>query len=187
MSAKQHLNFHGEVCTFVRRFHPSLTGAPVLALPTPSTPQIVLSTMRERGINAIKKRVDLDVRLCGRRQGVTFRINSFTGSFVEPRSPHQHSFCRAVPNSCDTVSCRKVSLYSLVICVSSRAIVSNSFVSVALRRVNARNTARLISVTSAFSTASTSVSWVRAAWLCNSAAVSSLPKGATNVAFSSIS
>ena len=29
--------------------------------------------------------------------------------------------------------------------------------------------------------------WVRAAWLCDSAAVSSLPKGATNVVFSSIS
>ena len=80
-----------------------------------------------------RMRVDLDVCLCGRRQGVL--------------------------NSCDTVSCRKVSLFSLVICVSSRAIVSNSFISAALRRVNARNTARMISVTSAFSTAFTSVSW----------------------------
>ena len=34
MPAKQHLNFHGTVSTFVRQFHPSLTGAPVLALPT---------------------------------------------------------------------------------------------------------------------------------------------------------
>ena len=105
MSAKQHLNFHGTVSTFVRRLHPSMTGAPVLTEPTPSTPQTVLSTMRERGINADKKRVDLDVCLCGRRQGVL--------------------------NSCDTVSCRKVSLFSLVICVSSRAIVSNSFISAA--------------------------------------------------------
>ena len=66
----------------------------MLALPTPSTPRTVLSTMRERRINADKKRVDLDVCLCGRRQGVL--------------------------NSCDTVSCRKVSLFSLVICVPSR-------------------------------------------------------------------
>ena len=129
--------------------------------PTTSTPLTVLSTTRERGINADKKRVDLDVCLCGRRQRVL--------------------------NSCDTVSCRKVSLFSSVVCVSSRAIISNSFVSVALRRVNAGNTERLISVTSAFSTAFTSVSWVRAAWLCDSAAVSSLPKRVTNVAFSSIS
>ena len=78
----------------------------MLNLPTPSTPQTVLSTTKERGINADKKRVDLDVCLCGRRQGVL--------------------------NSCDTVSCRKVSLFSLVICVSSRAIVSNSFISAAL-------------------------------------------------------
>ena len=104
----------------------------------------------------------------------TFRLNSFTGSSS-----------RVVLNSCDTVSCRKVSLFSLVICVPSRAIVSNSFVSTVLRRVNARNTARMISVTSAFSTTLTSVSWVRAAWLCDSAAVSSLPKGVTDVAFSS--
>ena len=136
----------------------------------------------------IKKRVDLDVCLCGRRQGVTDDASSQQfHRLVEPRSPHQHSCCRAVLNSCDTVSRRKVSLFSLMICVPSRAIVSNSFVSAALRRVNARNTARLISVTSAFSTAFTSVSWVRAAWLCESVAVSSLPKGATNVAFSSIS
>ena len=52
--------------------------------------------------------------------------------------------------------------------------MSNSFVSEALRRVNARITARLISVTSAFSTAFTSVFWERDAWPCNSAAVSSL-------------
>ena len=80
MPAKQHLNFHGTVNAFVCRLHPSLTGTPVLALPTPSAPQIVLSTMRERETNADKKGVNLDVRLCGRRQGVTFRINSFTGS-----------------------------------------------------------------------------------------------------------
>ena len=78
---------------------------------------------------------------------------------VKPRSPHQHSCCKAVLNSCDTVSRQKVSLYSFVICVSSRAIASNTFVSVALRRVNAQNTARLISVTSAFSTTFTSVTW----------------------------
>ena len=76
---------------------------------------------------------------------------------------------------------------SLMTCFSSRAIASNSFVSLALRRVNARNTAHLISVTSAFSTAFTSVTWMRAVWLCDSAAVSSLPKGVINVAFSSIS
>ena len=67
-------------------------------------------------------------------------------------------------------------MFSLMTCVSSRAIVSNSFISVALRCVNARNTPRLISVTWAFSIAFTSVSWVRAALLCDSAAVSSLPK-----------
>ena len=33
MPAKQHLNFHGTMSTFVRRFHPSLSGAPVLNLP----------------------------------------------------------------------------------------------------------------------------------------------------------
>ena len=70
MSAKQQLNFHGTVSMFVRRLHPSLTEAPVLAPPTPSTPQIVLSITRERGINADKKGVGLDVCLCGRRQGV---------------------------------------------------------------------------------------------------------------------
>ena len=58
----------------------------------------------------------------------------------------------------------------------------NRINSAALRSVNARNTAHLISVISAFST----VSWMRAAWLCDSAAVSSLPKGVTNVVFSSI-
>ena len=73
---------------------------------------------------------------------------------VKPRSPHQHSCCRAVLNSCDTVSCRKVSLMT---CFSSRAIASNSLVSVVVRRVNPRITTRLISVTSAFSTAFTSV------------------------------
>ena len=199
MPAKQHLNFHGTVSTFVCRFHSSLNGAHVLALPTPSTPRTVLLTTRERGINADKKRVDLDVCLCGRRQGATDDVSSQQlHQLVEPRSPHQHSWhpclssssCApatgAVLNSCDTVSCRKVSLFSLVICVPSRAIVSNSFVSTALRRVNARNTARMISLTSALSTAFTSVSWVRAAWLCDSAAVSSLPKVVTDVAFSSI-
>ena len=66
----------------------------MLALPTPSTPQTVLSTTRERGINA--GRVDLDVRLCGRRQGVL--------------------------NSCDTVSRRKVSLFSSVDCESGNRV-----------------------------------------------------------------
>mmetsp|Transcript_109456 Transcript_109456/g.339786 ORF Transcript_109456/g.339786 Transcript_109456/m.339786 type:complete len:200 (-) Transcript_109456:79-678(-) len=68
-------------------------------------------------------------------------------------------------------------------CVSRRAIVSNSLISAARSRVNARNTARLISETSAFSTASTSVSCVFAAWSCSSLAVSSLPKGAILLKF----
>ena len=170
MPAKQHLNFHGTVSTFVCRLHSSLTGATV-ALPTPSTPRTVLSTTRERGINAVGRRVDLDDRLRGRRQAVTDDARS-TSCFVSTVSPARraaliapallaslpfffvmHNCCRAFLDSCDTVSCRKVSLFSLVICVPSRAIVSNSFVSAALRRVNARDTARLISVTSAFSTA----------------------------------
>ena len=69
MSEKQHLNFHGTVSTFVRRFHPSLTGAPVLTEPTTSTPLTVLSTTRERETNADKKGVDLDVHLRGKRTG----------------------------------------------------------------------------------------------------------------------
>ena len=59
----------------------------------------MLSTTRERGINADKKGIDLDVRLCGRRQGVTFRLNSFTGS-----SSRVHRTSTPVLNSCDTVS-----------------------------------------------------------------------------------
>mmetsp|Transcript_19276 Transcript_19276/g.60595 ORF Transcript_19276/g.60595 Transcript_19276/m.60595 type:complete len:228 (+) Transcript_19276:53-736(+) len=70
-------------------------------------------------------------------------------------------------------------------CVSRRAIVSNSLISAARRRVRERKTARLISATSAFSTASTRVSWVRAACLCSSVEVSSLPKGEILVGFTS--
>merc|ERR1719379_2718698 len=62
-------------------------------------------------------------------------------------------------------------------------MVSNSLMVAALRRVHARKTARLISATSAFSTASTRVSCVLAAWSCNSFAVSSLPKGAILLKF----
>ena len=88
MPAKQHLNFHGTVSTFVCRFHPSLTGAPVLNLPTPSTPQTVLSTTRERGINAVKKGVNLDVHLRGRRQGATDDVSSQQfHRLVEPSCP----------------------------------------------------------------------------------------------------
>mmetsp|Transcript_53753 Transcript_53753/g.129484 ORF Transcript_53753/g.129484 Transcript_53753/m.129484 type:complete len:219 (+) Transcript_53753:236-892(+) len=68
-------------------------------------------------------------------------------------------------------------------CVSSLAIVSNSLISAARSRVSARKTARLISATSAFSTASTSVSCVFAAWSWSSFAVSSLPKGAILLKF----
>mmetsp|Transcript_97873 Transcript_97873/g.258528 ORF Transcript_97873/g.258528 Transcript_97873/m.258528 type:complete len:215 (+) Transcript_97873:253-897(+) len=50
-------------------------------------------------------------------------------------------------------------------------------------RVRALKTARLISATSAFSTASTSVSCVFAAWSCSSFAVSSFPKGAILLKF----
>ena len=153
---------------------------------------------REKEETMLTRRESISMFACveeDRVRQMAFRLNRL----VEPRSPHQHSWhpclssssCApatgALLNSCDTVSCRKVSLFSLVICVPSRAIVSNSFVSAALRRVNARNTARMISLNSAFSTAFTSVSWVRAAWLCDSAAVSSLQKGVTNVTFSSIS
>ena len=82
-----------EQCTFVRQFHPSLTGAPVLAEPTTSTPLTVLSTTRERGINADKKGVDLDVHLRGRRQGATDDVSSQQfHRLVEPRSPHQRSW-----------------------------------------------------------------------------------------------
>ena len=106
MSAKQHLNFHGTVSTFVCRLHPSMTE---LLRWVCQRLQLLKPCFRprERGINADKKRVDLDVCLCGRRQAVT-------------SSGH----------SCDNV--RKVSLFSLVICVSSRAIESSSFVSAAL-------------------------------------------------------
>mmetsp|Transcript_109452 Transcript_109452/g.339773 ORF Transcript_109452/g.339773 Transcript_109452/m.339773 type:complete len:200 (-) Transcript_109452:79-678(-) len=68
-------------------------------------------------------------------------------------------------------------------CVSRRAMVSNSLMVAARSLVSALKTARLISATSAFSTASTSVSWVFAAWSCNSFAVSSLPKGAILLKF----
>mmetsp|Transcript_1292 Transcript_1292/g.4008 ORF Transcript_1292/g.4008 Transcript_1292/m.4008 type:complete len:203 (+) Transcript_1292:251-859(+) len=68
-------------------------------------------------------------------------------------------------------------------CVSRRAMVSNSLIVAARSRVSARKTARLISATSAFSTASTSVSCVFAAWSCSSLAVSSLPKGAILLKF----
>ena len=159
-----------------------------------STPRTVVSTTRERGINADNKGVDLDVRLRGRRQAVSGFVSTvsparraaFTAPALLASLPFffvMHDCCRAVLNS----SCREVPLFSSVVCVKSRAIVTNSFTSVTLRRVNARNTAHLISVTSAFSSAFASMTWVRAACLCDSAAVSSLPKGVTNVAFSSIS
>lgn len=45
-------------------------------------------------------------------------------------------------------------------CVSNRAMVSNSLMVAARRRVKARKTARLISATSAFSTASTEAKWL---------------------------
>ena len=102
---------------------------------------------RKRGINADKKGVDLDVHLCGRRQGATDGVS-------ELRSPHQLSWhpclsssscapaTSAVLNSCDTVSCRKVSLFSLVDCVPNRAIVLDSFVSVALETCQMRKTLR---------------------------------------------
>ena len=64
MSAKQHLNFHGTVSTFVRRLHPSMTGAPALYLPTHSTPQTVLSTTREREVNADKKGESISMFAC---------------------------------------------------------------------------------------------------------------------------
>ena len=155
MSAKQHLNFHGTVSTFVRRHHPSMTGAPALGLPTPSTPRTMLSRTRERRINADKKRVDHDACLRGRRQGATDGVSSQQfHRLAELRSPHQLSWhpclsssscapaTSAVLNSCDTVSRRKVSLFSLMTCVSSRAIVLDSFVSVALETCQKRETLR---------------------------------------------
>ena len=100
-----------------------------------STPRTVVSTTRERGINEDKKRVDLDVRLRGRRQAVSGFVSTvsparraaFTAPALLTSLPFffvMHDCCRAVLNSCDTVSCRKVSLLSSVVCVSSRAIVS---------------------------------------------------------------
>mmetsp|Transcript_85000 Transcript_85000/g.240726 ORF Transcript_85000/g.240726 Transcript_85000/m.240726 type:complete len:247 (+) Transcript_85000:41-781(+) len=62
-------------------------------------------------------------------------------------------------------------------------MVSNSLMVAARSRVSARKTARLISATSAFSTASTRVSWVLAAWSWSSLAVSSLPNGAILLKF----
>ena len=182
MSAKQHLNFHGTVSTFVCQFHLSLTGAPVLQcncnlslcawhsscwkakplfvssslqpdstvtqstsycsledtskslchLMSCSTPRTVVSTTRERGINADKKGVDLDVCLRGRRQAVSGFVSTvsparraaFTASALLASLPFffvMHDCCRAVLNSCDTASCRKVSLFSSVVCVSSRS------------------------------------------------------------------
>ena len=162
MFAKQHLNFHGTVSTFVRQTQPSLTGAPALALPTPSTPRTVLSTTRERGINADKKGESISMFTCVERDRVSWtRVTQFRVG--RSRCSHWWSAFQIGQ------SCRIHSSLQL------------------LRRVNARNTARMISVTSAFSTAFTSVSWVRAAWLCNSVAASSLPNGATNVSFSNIS
>ena len=76
MPAKQHLNFHGTVSTFVCRLHPSLTGAPACVESANAFSSSNRAFDNEREINADKKgRV--------RRQGVL--------------------------NSCDTVSCRKVS------------------------------------------------------------------------------
>ena len=103
----------------------------------------MVSTTRERGINENKKRVDLDVRLRGRRQAVTGFVSTVTSArravFTAPALLASlpfffvmHDCCRAVLNSCDTVSCRKVSLLSSVVCVSIRSITSNSFVSVTL-------------------------------------------------------
>ena len=108
-----------------------------------STHRTVVSTTRERGINENKKRVDLDVRLRGRRQAVTGFVSTVTSArravFTAPALLASlpfffvmHDCCRAVLNSCDTVSCRKVSLLSSVVCVSIRSITSNSFVSVTL-------------------------------------------------------
>ena len=48
----------------------------MLALPTPSTPRTVLLTTRERGINADKKGVNLNVCLCGRRQGASVFVST---------------------------------------------------------------------------------------------------------------
>ena len=106
-----------------------------------STPRTVVSTTRERGINA--GRVDLDVHLRGRRQAVSGFVSTvsparratFTAPALLASLPFffvMHDCCRAVLNSCDTVSCRKVSLFSSVVCISSRAIASNSFISVTL-------------------------------------------------------
>ena len=100
-----------------------------------STPRTVDSTTRERGINENKNRVDLDVRLRRRRQTVfgfvstvsSARRAAFTAPALLSSLPSffvMHDCCRAVLNSCDTVSCRKVSLLSSVVCVWSRSIVS---------------------------------------------------------------
>ena len=127
-----------------------------------------------------------------------FRLNSFTGllSCVHPHQLSWHpcfssSSCApatsAVLNSCATVSCRKVSLFSLVICVPSRAIMSNSSVSAALRRVQCAKHCANDFVDFGVLHCVHQCVWVRAAWLCDSAAVSFSPKVVTDVAFSSIS
>ena len=82
MSTKQHLNFHGTVSTFVCRLHPSMTGAPALGLPTPSTPRTVLSTMREREESMLTRRESITMFACVeeyRVRQMAFRLNSFTG------------------------------------------------------------------------------------------------------------
>ena len=146
MPAKQHLNFHGTVSTFVCQFHPSLTGAPVLNLPTPSPPQTVLSATRERSMLTRRESRSRCLLVwkktgCDRWRFISTVSPARRAAFIAPALLASlpfffvmHDCCRAVLNSCDTVSCRKVSLFSLVICVSSRAIVTNSFVSAALSR-----------------------------------------------------
>ena len=93
----------------------------MLALPTHSTPRTVLSEDRVRQNGVSNQQFDQARRAAIIAPALLASLPFF---FVK-------HCCRGVLNSRDTVSCRKVSLFSLVICVSSQAFVSNSFVSAA--------------------------------------------------------
>ena len=71
MPAKQHLNFHGTVSTFVCRLHPSLTGAPVCVESANAFNSSNRAFYNEREINADKKGESISMFACVKEDRVS--------------------------------------------------------------------------------------------------------------------
>ena len=119
-----------------------------------------LASHSQRSMSELSRRQEVRQKLnFGAKRGKTPYQNLGTGTENSSCSKNllvfSHPLIRLLASAKDlSLSGWCVSLYASMACVvSSRAMVSNSLTVAARRRVKARKTARLISATSAFSTA----------------------------------